>query len=168
MFRETKPSEIEFNVFKEIDKTWMLICADDKDNERCNLMTASWGGMGTMWKRNVCTLLVRPQRHTYKLCEENDRLSVCFLPEEYREALNICGRESGRNIDKFERTGLTHIKLDGVSCVAESSLVLLLKKIYVDDLKKENFIGNIPSEIYPRDDYHRIYVCEITKAYISE
>jgi hypothetical protein len=41
-------------------RRWMLITAG-RDG-RYNTMTASWGGMGVLWGRNVATIYVRPQR----------------------------------------------------------------------------------------------------------
>ena len=39
------------NAFEKIGKQWMLITA--ADGEKVNDMTASWGGLGVIWGKNV-------------------------------------------------------------------------------------------------------------------
>ena len=46
-FKEVKIEELSFNPFTKISKEWMLITAGNE--EKCNTMTASWGGVGIMW-----------------------------------------------------------------------------------------------------------------------
>ena len=50
-FKEVKPEELNLNPFSAIGKEWMLITAGPADH--CNTMTASWGGIGVMWGKNV-------------------------------------------------------------------------------------------------------------------
>ena len=52
--------------------------------------------------------------------EESDKISLCFLGEEYRKALAFCGRESGRNCDKLKECGLSTEMLDGVPAIMDS------------------------------------------------
>ena len=61
-FREVSIESLEFNPFTKIGKEWMLITAGDET--KSNTMTASWGGLGIMWSKNVATAYVRPQRYT--------------------------------------------------------------------------------------------------------
>ena len=51
-----KANEITGNVFDRIGKQWMLVGAM-KDG-KSNAMTASWGGMGVMWGKNVVFVFV--------------------------------------------------------------------------------------------------------------
>ena len=44
MLKRIDPKEIGQNVFSLIGEQWMLITAGTA--ERCNTMTASWGGLG--------------------------------------------------------------------------------------------------------------------------
>ena len=50
--KEIQPLEIPDNPFKLIGSDWMLITA--KTEKGFNSMTASWGGMGFLWEKNVC------------------------------------------------------------------------------------------------------------------
>lgn len=53
----------------------MLVTAGDQI--KYNTMTASWGGIGVMWGKNVAVTVIRPQRYTKEFVESHD----CFSPE---------------------------------------------------------------------------------------
>ncbi len=166
-FREISPLMLE-NAMQKIGKEWMLITAQDETNQRANAMTASWGALGVLWGKNICTCFIRPQRHTYGLMEENGRCSIAFLSEDYRSALRLCGSKSGRDIDKLFEAGLHTVKCEGVPVIKEANSVLLCRKLYADDLKKACFIDKELLSHYAAEDYHRMYVLEIEKVYRKE
>lgn len=152
--------QIKENPFKLIADDWFLITAGPLKSY--NTMTASWGCMGELWHKKVCFCFVRPQRHTYKFTEENSSFTLSFFDEKYREALTICGTESGRNIDKAAKAGITPVEgISGSVYFEEAKLVLECKKLYFDDLKPENFIDPDIIKEYPKEDYHRMYIGEI-------
>lgn len=164
-FVQIKTEEADFNVFNEVGKKWLLITAFDKEKGRVNAMTASWGCAGILWNKPVCVLFVRPQRHTYKLLEESDTLSVNILEEKYRDAHKICGSLSGRDLDKIAESGLTTLDLNGLTAFEQSEKVMTLKKLYADDLRENSFIDKALLANYKSGDYHKMYVCEITGLY---
>ncbi len=153
--------------FRRIGKDWMLITVQKPDGT-ANPMTASWGGFGWLWNRPVVFLFIRPQRYTFSLAEATDRLTVSFLSEEYREALRLCGRLSGRDTDKFAAAGLRVATADGLPYPAEADTVLVCRKLFAEDLKKTAFLDPALLENYPNDDFHRMYVCEIETVYQKE
>jgi len=163
-----KLENCDFNVFQEIGKKWLLVTVYDKEQGRYNVMTASWGCAGVLWNKPVCVLFVRPQRHTYKLIGEQDTVCLNVLKEEFKDAHKICGSKSGRDTDKLAEAGLHTTVLDGVDVISEAETLLVCRKIYVDDLKKENFLDPSLLSTYRQEDYHRIYVCEIEKVYQKE
>ena len=130
-------------VFDRIGKQWMLITARGKNEageEVANTMTASWGGMGILWNRPVAFCFIRPQRYTYRLTEQAERFSLSFLGEQYRDALKLCGTKSGKELDKFAAAGITAADFNGVPFIGEAELVLVCRKLYADDLKKQCFL----------------------------
>ena len=166
-FREISPLEIE-NAMKLIGKDWMLITAKDGQSGRVNAMTASWGCMGVLWNKNICVCFIRPQRYTYGLVEREERISLAFLSEEYRGALRLCGTKSGRDCDKLSEAGLTAETADGVPMIREASLLIRARKLYADDLREACFLDSSLLANYQNGDYHRVYVCEIERAYVKE
>ena len=109
-FHEVPIESLEFNPFKKISKQWMLITAGDE--KKSNTMTASWGGLGIMWGKNVATAYIRPNRYTKEFVDANDTFTISFFDESYRKALNICGSVSGRDKDKIKEAGLTPFFVD--------------------------------------------------------
>ncbi len=160
-FNSISPYDLEDNIFKLIDKDWMLITAGTEDS--FNTMTASWGHLGILWNMPIAIAYIRPQRHTYGFANENDYYTLCFFEEKYRKALQFCGTKSGRDYDKVKETGLTPMLTEhGNVYFKEARLVLECEKVYQDELKKENFLKpEIALKNYPKDDFHRFYMGRI-------
>lgn len=72
-FKEISVCDLKKTPFEMIGKDWMLISAESEG--RVNMMTASWGGMGFMWNKNVAFAVVRPQRFTKTLIDKEDKFS---------------------------------------------------------------------------------------------
>lgn len=68
-------------------------------------MTASWGGLGVLWRKPVATIYVRPQRYTYTFLEENPYFTLSFFGPQWKKQLAYCGAVSGREEDKFAACG---------------------------------------------------------------
>ena len=160
MFEKIDPKALDQNVFSLIGDQWMLITAGTED--KCNTMTASWGGLGVLWGKPVATVYIRPQRYTLEFVEREDTFTLCFLGEEYRKALALCGSKSGRDVDKVKECGFTVTTAEGAPYFEEADLVLVCKKAYWQDMDPSHFLdGEIDSKWYPQKDYHRIFIGEI-------
>lgn len=164
MLKETDVSKLEFNPFERIGKDWCLITAGERDS--FNTMTASWGGVGVLWNKNVATCYIRPQRYTKEFVDKCDLFTLSFFPNGYRSQLTLCGRVSGRDHDKVKETGLTPAFLDGSVSFEEANLVLVCRKLFAQEMSPDSFIDkDTLRNNYPAMDLHTIYVGEIIKAY---
>ena len=160
MFEKIDPKALDQNVFSLIGDQWMLITAGTED--KCNTMTASWGGLGVLWGKPVATVYIRPQRYTLEFVEREDTFTLCFFGEEYRKALALCGSKSGRDVDKVKECGFTVATAEGAPYFEEADLVLVCKKAYWQDMDPSHFLdGEIDGKWYPQKDYHRIFIGEI-------
>lgn len=168
VMKSIDPKTISDNVVKLIGDDWMLVTAGTAEN--FNMMTASWGGLGFMWKTPVAFVVIRPQRHTYGFIEESEQFTLSFFAEDYRKALTVCGTTSGRDTDKVEASGLSPLTLEsGNVCFKEARLVLECRKLYADFIKEECFLEkSIIPQWYPASDFHKLYVVEIVKAWMAE
>lgn len=166
MFHSIDPKALTDNVFSLIGERWMLVTAGDAD--RCNTMTASWGGLGVLWNKPVATIYVRPQRYTHGFTDRCDHFTLTFFPQgEYREALALCGSKSGRDLDKFAACGLTvaHAAC-GAPYVDQGDLVLVCRKLYRQEMDPGAFLdAELVERNYPQKDFHTMYVGEIVEAY---
>jgi flavin reductase (DIM6/NTAB) family NADH-FMN oxidoreductase RutF len=163
-FREIAPETIKDNPFKLIGSEWMLVTAGTLGS--FNTMTASWGGLGHLWDRNVCFTFVRPTRYTYEFMEKSKEFTLSFFDEKFREALTFCGSQSGRDVNKVAKTGLTPIEtgLKSVSFL-EARMILECRKIYFQDINPKHFLEPAIADFYGAKDYHRLYIGEVVKAW---
>ena len=161
-FIKKNPEELKENLIKLINRDWAPITVRDEKSGEIGTMTASWGCFGELWNKPVFICYIRPQRNTYGLAANAERLSLCFFDEKYRDQLKFCGTKSGRNTDKVKETGLTPaFTEDGVPYFEEARLVLVCKKLYAQDLNESSIIEEAVKSNYNGDDYHRMYVSEI-------
>lgn len=156
------------NPFSMIGKNWMLIGAGSAEDY--NAMTASWGGLGILWNKNVSFCFVRPSRHTYTYTEKASHYTLSFFDPEHKKALQYFGSVSGRDEDKAAGSGLHPIFFDdGQVSFAEASLVLVCRKLYIQNMEKSLFLDtSVLPHFYPADDFHRVYVGEIERVWIQE
>ncbi len=167
-FISCRPEDWRVNPFTAIGQQSMLITAVKADGT-FNPMTASWGGVGTLWGRDVCTLYIRPQRHTFAFSEGGTKMSLCFFGDAHKDVLRICGTKSGRDIDKVKTCGLTPVKTrEGYVYFAEATDVLLVKKLYAQDIEEGCFIDVDMLKWYDKKDYHRMYICEIEDVLVKK
>lgn len=153
------------NAIKAICDDWMLITVDDVENKKVNAMTASWGALGFLWRKPICICFVRPERYTFKLLKENKEFSIAFLGDGMRDTYTVCGRESGADIDKLAKCGLTTAEIDGISVIAEADTALTCRVLYEDDIKESGFLDKSILSNYASAGYHKMYICEIIGAY---
>ncbi len=166
-FKTIRPEILSDNFIQAIGNEWMLITAGTPD--KFNTMTASWGSIGVFWNKPIAICFIRPTRFTFDFANENEIFTLSFFTEKERDILNFCGTKSGRNVDKISATGLKPLLTENTGIGFEQSrLCMECRKIYTDDLKPENFLmPNADSKIYPKKDYHRIYIGEIVNCYIK-
>lgn len=141
----------------------MLITAQKGD--KVNTMTASWGSFGYIWNRHVVTIYIRESRYTREFLDDADYFSLSFLdyPTYHRE-LKYLGMVSGRSEDKIKGARF-NVNYDGeVPFIDEAKSIILCRKLFRQKMEKDSILlPEIVKENYKNDDYHIIYIAEITK-----
>ena len=158
--------------FQRIGSDWMLISAGDVhgDKGNWNTMTAAWGGLGVLWRKDVAFIFIRPSRHTYGFANNAEILTLSFFNEKYRAALSLCGEKSGRDTDKAKDAGLTPIyfpdgPVSGAVSFKEAQDIIICKKLYTQDIDPALFLDAEIEKLYNGTDYHRLFVGEIIRYY---
>lgn len=166
-FKEIKPEELNQSPFKLIGKDWMLITAEKEG--KVNTMTASWGGLGVMWGKNVAYIVIRPQRFTKEFVDFSSTFSLTFFDNSFRKQLSYLGTVSGKDEDKISKSNLTVAYSDDTPHFEESKLTVICKKLYAQDFKPECFIEtSLDEKWYPERDHHTLYIAEVEKILIKE
>lgn len=116
----------------------------DKDM-RANVMTAAWGGVCCS-KPPCVTVSLRKATYTYGNIMDRKAYTVNIPSEKFAGQADYFGMASGRDVDKFEKTGLTPVKSDVVDApyVGEFPLVLECKMIHFHEIGLHTqFIGEV-------------------------
>lgn len=164
MFNKIKIDDLNENWVKKIHYEWALIVTNDTD--KVNAMTANWLQMGYLWNKNVVTVYVRPERHTYKTMENSDVFSVAFFSPEHKKNLMYLGTKSGKDEDKLANVNYHTTVLDGAPVIEEADLVFTVKKLYQHHLCDENYLVDSKT-IYPLQDFHLETIGEILGVYVK-
>ena len=165
-YKKIDINELKLNPFETIGKDWLLISA--KKGDQVNTMTASWGGLGVMWGKNVAYVVIRPQRYTKTFVDASDTFSLSFYDESFKKQLGYLGKVSGRDEDKITTAGLTLTHEGETPYFEEANLVLVCKKLYSQEFKPECFIEtDLDAKWYPNKDHHTLYIVEVEKILVK-
>ena len=101
----------------------MVTCADAAGKP--NIITVAWAGTVNS-EPPMVSISVRKERYSYGLIKEKGQFAINLATEKLAFATDICGVRSGRDVDKFQLTGLTPTKASviDVPIIAESPVAL--------------------------------------------
>lgn len=145
-----------FSVFA---KDWALVTAGTPDNY--NTMTIGWGGLGTLWRRPVATVYVKPCRYTHSFIESNDYFTVSFFDDEYKKALGVLGTKSGRDGDKVSEVGFEAVPCGESVTFKQAKTTILCKKIYRQDMDMSVMPEDVIKDYYIEEAPHTMFVGEV-------
>ena len=165
--KEIQINDLNMNPFIKIGKEWMLITAGTAD--RCNTMTASWGGLGILWGEPAATVYIRPQRYTKEFVDREEYFTLSFFGPEYKKELSLCGAKSGRELDKVKECGFTvACGQGGAPYFEQARLVLVCRKMYAQEMDANAMPADVKEKWYPNRDYHTMYLGQIVGAYTKD
>lgn len=143
----------------------LLVSADETGKP--GGMTFSWGTIGTIWGRPIFTVTVRPSRNSFRLLEATRDFTVNLLPRSMSSALDLWGKSSGREADKWARSGLRPAPSRRVTSpiVEQGILHFECRIIHSHDLQPERMAPELIPAYYASGDYHRVYQGEIVACY---
>ena len=137
-----------------------------------NTMTIGWGSIGYMWKKPVLMVMVRYSRHSFSLIEEAGEFSVSVpLDQDLQNELLQCGRNSGRDMDKFERFDLKKdaaLALLDTPVVGDCALQFECRTLLRQEMDPSSLDDVIRETAYADNDYHVLYFGEILASYIQK
>lgn len=156
---------IELDPFTKIGTDWMLVTSGTTD--QANALTASWGGLGVLWGKNVAYIFIRDSRYTKEFIDSNDTFSLTFFDPKYKNDLKYFGAVSGRQEDKFKVSGLNLNEYEGIPFVDEGNLAFICRKMAAVPITKEAFTDSTILEKWysgaDLENYHTMYIGEISQ-----
>ena len=105
----------------------VMVTTVDKDG-RDNIITLAWAGTINS-DPPMLSISVRKERFSHHMLMETGEFVVNLATEKLTKAMDFCGVRSGRDMDKFEETGLTRMKAEKVAAplIGESPVGLECK-----------------------------------------
>lgn len=110
-----------------------------------NLITIAWAGIVNS-EPPLVSISIRPERYSYNLIKESGEFVINLASSRQAKEVDLCGVTSGRDIDKFAKTGFTKQagKIVKVPLVVECPVNLECKVLKIIPLGSHDmFIGEI-------------------------
>lgn len=133
---------------------------------KSNVMTIGWATIGVMWWKPMLVVMVRNSRHTFKLIGKARGFSVSVPLKGFKKELEICGKQSGRQVDKFKLCGFKTVggrKLPA-PVLNIPGIHFECKLVYKTALDPK-VLNREYDYLYPKKDYHTLYFGEIRDVY---
>lgn len=150
------------DLVSQLHEGCFLVSNNEKE---INVMTIGCALIGYMWQRPMAMVLVRGTRHTKELLESSDVFTI-NIPKKFEmlRELEICGKASGRKVDKFEKCNFKTASTDsGAIYITGCKTVLECNIVYKQIVTSSNLRSDILNNIYSNEDYHTLYFAEITR-----
>ena len=140
---------------------------------RANPMTIGWAQAGVVWSMPVMTVFIRESRYTHGCVTASKTFSVCVpRPGELKDALQLCGTKSGRDIDKAAEAGLRLIPAQTIDTpvIEECGLHYECEILARTQQTRDHFTeqaGQVLATYYAEGDHHLIVLGKILDAYTT-
>ncbi len=144
------------------------------NGDKFNSMVIGWGHLGVIWGMPTFTVYVRQSRYTKKQLDKTGEftISVPLAGKLSQEVFQVCGTQSGRDVDKEKAACLTLADAEQIHTpgIQEVPLTLECKVLY----RQDQVLADIPDAVRQRyysrgtdaGDYHTAYIGQIVSAYI--
>ena len=172
LFKKILPEAISDNVFTLVGEIFPVVTVGNKDFY--NSMTASGGGMGTLFRKPVVMCVFPIKRYTLELIKKEQKYTLSYFPDEYRKQVMFLGSKSGRDSDKMKEVELTAIQTPlGNMTFEEAKLAIECKLVQISTPNFEDFYTqeakDYLTEAYKDTDEIRQYVFgEITNVWVKK
>ena len=147
--------------------------------DKFNSMVIGWGMLGRVWSVPVFTVFVRQSRYTKAQLDRTGEFTVSIpLGEPVPRIAAVCGSESGWNVDKAGKAGLTLEEAQTIHTpgIREYPLTLECRVLYAQKQDLSLLPEEIRDRMYPQDvdgsfpmanrDAHTAYYGRIVDAYL--
>ena len=116
-----------------------------KELEKDNAMAADWHCPLNM-DPELYGISIGKQRFSHSLIKKSKVFAINFMPYELKEKVLLCGRISGKAVDKFEKASLTKEEADTIDCPIVGECVAFIECKVIQELDFEDhtfFIGKV-------------------------
>ena len=132
-----------------------LITAADPSKENDNIITLAWT-TAISFNPPIFGVSIGPTRYTHKLIKQSEEFGVNLPSMDIVDKVLFCGRNSGKTVDKFKKTGLTPIPAKKIKaklikeCVANFECKVIDVQSYGDH---SLFVGQVVAAMCDEGKY---------------
>lgn len=173
LFKTIEVEEITDDIFTLVSKDFSVLTAGNPSH--FNSMVAGWGGWGILFSKPAVFSFLRSNRYTLELMRKEQRYTMTFFDDEFKEDILKFGMSSGRDSDeKMKNTKLTSVQTpDGNMAYKEAKLIIECKLIEVTTVSPNDFYTAegrkfIEDAYAETNDYHKMVFGEITHTWIRK
>lgn len=141
------------------DEAWLrkypertVLAASVDSTGRANLIALGWN-MPTSHSPPIAAISIGITRYSHQLIHENKEFVLVFPSYEMQNQVMYCGTYSGRNVDKFQETGLTPVPAKYVQPPLVKEAVVNMECRVIGEMRTGD---------------HTLFAGEILTAYISD
>lgn len=171
LFKQILPEEIHENVFALVGKDFFSITAGKKDHY--NSMIGSGGGFGMLFKKPTTWCLLRADRYTLEMIEEEQAYTLSYFPNEYKEQMLFLGSKSGRDNQKMQEVELTSIQTPSENISFKEARLIFecrltqLTTPTLDDFYSQEAKDYLKEAYKEASDFRRYLFGEITHVWVK-
>ena len=173
LFRAADVNEIPADVFTLIGKDFAVLTAGNALHY--NSMVAGWGGWGVMFSKPSTFLMLRSSRYTLELMRKEQRYTMAFFDDEFKDDIMKFGAQSGRDSDeKMKSTALTAVETPANNMTfKEAKLIIECNLVQVTTVAPDNFYTDeskkfVVDAYAETKDYHKVVFGEITNVWVRK
>ncbi len=169
IFERISPENISADVFTLVGKIFPVITAGKA--EHFNSMTASGGGFGVLFKKPITWCILKSDRYTLELIQEEQAYTLSFFPEVFKRHVYFFGSASGRDSNKMAKAKLTAVQTpSGCISYQEAGLIIECKLTQITMPQLRDFYSqeakDYLQEAYKTaNDYRKYVFGEITNVW---
>lgn len=132
-----------------------------------NVMIASWGMVGVMWRKRVFVMPVRESRYTKHFIDETKTFTVSVPRQgEMLDAIRFCGTKSGRDYDKWKECNLEKIPAKSVDTYVVGGCQKYFECKVIGAVPMADMdLSEVEACYSDKNDVHTFYFGEIIEEY---
>ena len=159
-------------MFTLVGKDFTVITAGKEDHY--NSMIGSGGGLGMLFMKPTTWCILRADRYTLELIQEEQTYTMSYFSNEFKERMLFLGSKSGRDSEKMKEVELTSVQTpSGDMSFKEARLILECKLTALtvanpDDFYTQETKDYINEAYQEANVYRKLAFGEITRVWMKK
>ena len=144
-----------------------VLCTVVDSEGRTNLLTLGWGLFGPHYhhQRPILVIAITPRRYSWRFIEAVPEFVIAVPDDSVRQAVDLCGQQSGRDGDKFETAGLTRELSAHVQAPSIRECPINIECRVYTKVAPPHMLLTPEHRERPLEEQHTIYFAEVLGTY---